>query len=478
MARAVLWASAHMRRSAGTSRTADRGRTFASPAGRLFAVIGILTATGLHCGARTGLPIPEIDEEPPPFEPEACTTFKAYGELAPLDIHIMLDSSGSMNESAGVASKWASVASALGLFYDDVGSTGLGVSLSYFPQVDPFIAAECFGDPLLCGEPDACTTQNFCEASGLGCATAADCDLQGAVGEACVPIGFCQGHPQVACAAGTPLDCPSGDGPCIEYGYCENHYKCDVESYQIPDVFIDELPDAAEPLKESLANRFPGGLTPTRPALEGALAQAMLSVEERKRKAIIVLGTDGFPTACEPALEESIFAPEIITNVADIAQEGVDVGIQTFVIGVFTEEEAEEAQQNLDLIAIAGGTEEAFIITTNALTQDFAAALTEVRVAATACEYAIPSENAATEWAKAHVFVKPDVQTPEMELSQLDSGSKCAGESLAFYVSTGADGAPRLVLCPSTCSFLGNVETHPLEVRIGGCAGSSSPAPP
>jgi hypothetical protein len=435
---------------------------------RLVLAAGLLVpVVTLHCGARTGLPIPEVEDEEPPVEPTSCLVFEARGQLAPLDVFIMMDSSGSMIEDAGVTSKWSAVSSALSQFFNDAGSAGLGVSLSYFPRINSFIPAECYADPTVCGEPDACTTTSFCELSGLACAAAVDCDLQGAVGEACVPLGFCQGSQDVICSAGTALDCPFNIGPCIEYGYCANRTECEVEAYAIPDVSIDELPDAAPALAESLLQKYPNGFTPTKPALAGALEQAVLSVEERKRKAIVVLATDGFPTACEEALEQSLFDPAIIGNVAAVAEAGVEDGVQTFVIGVFNDAEADFAQENLDEIAVAGGTATAFIVTTTSLTQDFAAALTEVRVAATACEYSFAAEHASTDWTRAHVFVTPDVQTPPMELLQLGSATECTGESLAFYVAEGIDGLPRLVLCPSTCSFLGNVEIHPLEIRVG-----------
>src|SRR5690606_14739276 len=60
-----------------------------------------------------------------------------------------------------------------------------------------------------------------------------------------------------------------------------------------------ELPAGASELADSLDAETPGSLTPTAPALQGALAYMQGRDSDRpERSRVVVLATDGYPTQC------------------------------------------------------------------------------------------------------------------------------------------------------------------------------------
>src|SRR5690606_8044482 len=101
---------------------------------------------------------------------DACAADTFPGQLVPLDIHIMLDRSSSMQDSG----KWTNVLAALNTFLSDAGSAGIGVGLKFFP-VPPSAPPPSPCDPTndMCGEYGPCIPQfNFC----LGGTSGDSCD--------------------------------------------------------------------------------------------------------------------------------------------------------------------------------------------------------------------------------------------------------------------------------------------------------------
>lgn len=143
--------------------------------------------------------------------------------------------------------------------------------------------------------------------------------------------------------------------------------ECVAADYATPDVPLTVLPspafstaiDAVTPLD---ADSWRLG-TPTLPALEGAIqgVQAMQAADPGTRY-VIVLVTDGMPALCPGPDGESVQA------VADAAAAVADT-IPTYVIGVnnpVTEEEPNppDTVTDLNTVAVAGGTDAAYIVDT------------------------------------------------------------------------------------------------------------------
>ena len=168
-------------------------------------------------------------------------------------------------------------------------------------------------------------------------------------------------------------------------GYCHGRDRCDVPSYATPAVPLAALPGAAPALVASLGAHQPDGLTPTGPALSGALqaAQARATAAPDHRVAVVLV-TDGLPTECTPV---------DIPAIAALASAGATgtPPTPTFVIGVFGPAEAMTATPNLDALAVGGGTGSAVVIDTSQdVTKALQAALNRIRTMAVACTYKIP----------------------------------------------------------------------------------------
>jgi hypothetical protein len=181
-------------------------------------------------------------------------------------------------------------------------------------------------------------------------------------------------------------------------GYCRGRDICAAPNYATPAVAFGKLPEAAQGLSDSFAARVPGGYTPTGPALNGALQQAQArAAANPSHKVVVLLVTDGLPGGFIPNSSTDMCMPNSIDGVAmlaDMANKRMPP-LPTFVIGVFGPCDLVDAnvrpQENLDKLAMAGGTSKAVVINTaNNVTQQLQDALKLVRTTAIACQYAIP----------------------------------------------------------------------------------------
>jgi hypothetical protein len=168
-----------------------------------------------------------------------CAAETFPGKLVPVDLHILLDRSASMQDSG----KWGAVISALTTFINDPSSGGIGVGLQYFPSkpaVPPPVACPC-------GEYGPC-----------------------------LPIFN-------SCAGGL-----SPDDSCIP------------SDYQQPPLPIATLPGSAGGLLASLQAAAPeGGSTPSQPAITGALAYVSTFAQANPTHlTFLVFASDGEPSGC------------------------------------------------------------------------------------------------------------------------------------------------------------------------------------
>lgn len=400
----------------------------------------------------------------PENERNECVVFSSSAELAPLDVFIMLDSSGSMEfPTAGGQSKWEAISAALTAFFEEPASEGIGVALTFFPIIDSSVTELC-STSSVCGVPDACDLLKLCLPSQESCNTSADCPAT----ETCEQIGYCESAPTVSCLPSSQAFCQGTMGACLDLGYCQNRYTCDAEPYESPVVPLTELPGAADALNAAVDAQYLDGGTPTLPAVTGLLGNATTWAEANPdRKIIAVIGTDGQPTVCDPELD-AVDSTKGIANIASVASDALGAGVQTFVIGVFASDEAAEAQSNMNQIAAAGGTNEAFIITTTEGVSDkFLEALNAVRLTAKACEFVIPPapEDDAIDYTELFVKITPGQGEP-VYASWVGSPQGCA-QSGGFYYDKPLDGVEppaRIILCAATCNLLGVSVDRTVEI--------------
>jgi Mg-chelatase subunit ChlD len=357
---------------------------------------------------------PEEPEEPEDTTGfEECATQFDEAKLKPLDMVVMLDRSGSMADDG----KWTAVTSAIQQFAANPDSQGIGVSLSYFPKTYSSVCLPC---------------DSYC--SGIcfnGCCAPP-------TGEWCWNDGDCDG-------GGVCYDflCHAGGG----------NATCEVGDYATPDVPLASLPGAVGQLNISMANMSPAGGTPTGPALQGALSYASdLAEQPNANDVVVVLATDGEPTECQP---------QSIGDVASVAASAAasPTAIPTFVIGVGAN------MFNLNVIAAAGGTQQAHLVDANAsATQNFLDTLNEIRKVAVACQYEIPTVTGTIVYDLVNVAYAAAGQAL-VPIAKVTGASTCGISGGWHYDDPNAPTS--IVMCPTTCEQLQNSDGTQVEIVYG-----------
>ncbi|MBW2522835.1 MAG: hypothetical protein JRI23_01605 [Deltaproteobacteria bacterium] len=395
-----------------------------------------------------------------------CAGESSSAQPVPLDMYIMLDRSGSMNEETGVAgvTKWDAVTTGLSAFFADSESAGLGVALQFFPLNKP-------------GVPDTCTAHAQCGSSGpcfisvcqlqwslLGnivpCAGNADC---GAFGP-CVDLGQCQNDSSYVCQ---PVggSCGGGLGDCVDMvqSYCIDGLSCDAAHYASPAVPMGTLPGHASALDTEIGGQSPTGGTPTSSALQGTVDFALAHKQQNQlHEVVAVLATDGIPTLCDPTDAGAI------AQIASDAFNGTP-SVPTFVIGVISPSEP-GAQATLDQIAAAGGTTSAFIVDPNGnVTQAFVDALDQIRGNSLACEYFIPQPTPpdTIDYGLVNVDHTPPGATDANTVPYVGDEGSCHPNDGGWYYDTdpAVDEPAKILMCPATCDLL--QAGGDLSIRVG-----------
>lgn len=439
------------------------------------------------CGTRTGLSVSENSEDaatddvqdvpnvPDVFDASpdtfdggpACIPFRTRADLATLDIFVLLDSSGSMEQvTASGLTKAEAVTQALTGFVGAPESSGVGVGLSFFPVEDTSVSSFCTSDAQCGGEVDSCFAPDVCIPGGLLCREGSMCDD----GSACQPLGRCAGRRDFNPCFPVDSICDGGDR-CVDAGLCENRTSCAADDYARPAVDLGLLPGVSGAVVNALRSQELGGSTPTLPALTGALDRARArGVESPGSKVIVLLATDGFPAACDDALpdpfDEVPDASAGIPAVVAVAQAGVEDGIDTFVVGVFEPEQEAAARENFARIAEAGGSEEALVISTeDDVRGQLLEALNALRAGVRTCVYAIPAEGAVPDPRDLQVRLLEGGD--ETELARVTNQDEC-GRGGFFFQQDIEDGArPGFVeLCPSECGRAAQPEVT-VEMQAG-----------
>jgi hypothetical protein len=392
---------------------------------------------------------------------DACAAKISTAQAIPLDIYIMLDTSGSMLDmTATQVTKWDAVKLALESFLTDDASDGIGVGLQYFPLLKPNTPATCTSNAQ-CGASAGPCFLKLCYDSipdGLyPCQTVADCPTSTQSGaRRCLPLAQCTNAAQYFCPnAGDPCQAdPPGQnlGTCqaITESFCLNATVCDVAQYSVPAAAVASLPGAAAALVASINSQMPTGDTPTGPALSGAIQQARAwATAHPDHRVVTVLATDGLPTQC---------TPDTITAVAALAKDGVNKNpsINTFVIGVFGEDDVNAgAPANLDAIALQGGTDKAFIVDTQKdVTAQFQAALDAIRGARLACQYQIPEPAAGGSLDYGQVNVALTNGDQKSFVYYVKDQAACDASTGGWYydVEPSAGTPTKIIACPATCT--------------------------
>ena len=231
--------------------------------------------------------------------------------------------------------------------------------------------------------------------------------------------------------------------------------SCRVADYTTPEVEIAPMSDPAQVqrLVDSIRKHTPTGLTPTAPALQGALDHAKsYSMSHPGAKTMVVLATDGIPTQCMP-----LGSYDIAQSIAGPAFMGVP-SIRTFVVAAATGLSA------LGAISQAGGTGAPVVVTDPKTTSDLIRQSFQ-RLSRTnfSCSYRIPAggDGGRTDSGLVNVVIRTGGVETTLKLF-----SSSAGCGDGWYYDNPMK-PENILLCPKTCADLFNGE---LRIVIG-CAG-------
>jgi len=397
------------------------------------------------CGSRSALRVLDTERSR-----KHCAQFDATADLAELNVFLLIDSSGSMDDLTKLGiRKWDAMTDAMEEFLFDPNSDGIRVGLTFLPQIHDEVPRYCVNSDK-CSSPGSCRPLGLCRPSEAGiCQSNQQCFV---AGDYCDRLGQCAMSLEVFCH----LDQGSCGalGECEPAGFCENRSGCSADDYAIGGLQL--LPEQASDILFQLDGRELEGYTPTLPALTGVVTSAAQWASTNPReKSVVVLATDGMPTACDVTLAiEGI--PGAINNLVGIAAFGAARSIDTFVIGVFSPEEEVHVAHNLDAVAAAGGTNKAFLITTDKeVSQELVRALHEVRLA-NLCEYALPPYDDDLDLTQLQVRIDPAAGGESIWLEYRESAAACDPTDGGFYFDRDPDGPlppGRIILCPSICEL-------------------------
>jgi hypothetical protein len=236
-------------------------------------------------------------------------------------------------------------------------------------------------------------------------------------------------------------------------GAADDGHDCNPDAYAEPRVPIGLLTEVGPDLVAAIDDVEPGGLTPTLPALRGAIDYARSWAQDNPGRAtLVVLVTDGFPTQCDND-------PAHISQAARAGYESPE-HIRTFVIGV-----GDVARFNLDNYARAGGSKSAYLTDAGDVTRTFVDALGNITNSALACEYQLPPppEGMKLDPAKVQIVYTPSVGGAE-EVPSISALADCAKNVNGGWYYDDPEHPSKITVCPCTCSRL---QAGRVDVRLG-----------
>lgn len=401
-------------------------------------------------------------------EGTACASESVGLEQQRVALYVLLDTSASMQSlTRGDVTRWEAIQSAALAFVADSRDTRLNLGLQFFPQPKAGTRFTCRSNQD-CGEGGLCATKTCTGGDQVvPCNTDQDCGRA----DRCVAFGRCELDDRSACVLGGG-GCGTA-GACLDFQprSCVDVLDCSPERYANPAIPIGPISEQADAVTVQLAGRQLAGVTPTAPALTGALEHARSWAETHPdERVVVLLATDGLPTPCSgPNGGDEVLLEQALAETEQAAAGALAAAtsIPTYVIGVFGDD---RTAANLDRLAAAGGTSRARIVdATGNVQEQFLTALQEVRAAALRCDFALPAPNGPVNYRSASVSLQGG-QSPG-ELAYVGSAAGC-DSGTGWYYDADPEGpqAPRSVsLCPLSCEQVRQGAASSVSLQLG-CA--------
>ncbi len=191
-------------------------------------------------------------------------------------------------------------------------------------------------------------------------------------------------------------------------------------------------------------------------ALAGATQWAVdqYTATDGVEKTVVVFLTDGAPTACDE-------------NINNIAQHAADAYAQaeilTFAVGL---QGSNESQVNK--IAQAGGTNNAFFIGNGNAQRELLAALKAIQETSVACAFAMPTSddsNKPVDPTKVNVTYSYDGSVDDVTVPQVADEGACLGGDGWFYDNP--DNPALIQFCEKTCDKMRADDTIKVKILLG-----------
>lgn len=306
----------------------------------------------------------------------------------------------------------------------------------------------------------------------LSCSMSCSVDHSGCCRQSSTPDPLDQWRIQPVRAAMTSfLQDPDSAGIGVGLGFFGDHALdqnmdptvCSVANYTDAAVEIAPLPGSANALITALDAGEPQGGTPTQLAIAGACEHVDVWKQAHpSHKVVILLVTDGIPEySCNATIQ-------LATDAATQCYNGGQ-GFQTYVLGVVANNN--NSLDQLNQIAVAGGTTQAYLTDTTNVEASVLAALNAIRAdAVIPCELEIPAPTAGQtlDYAKVNVGIC-DAAGAVQVTPYVQTAAGCTGPGWHYDDPTNP---ATIQLCDATCNTV-SVPGAKLFFSVG-CATQTS----
>ena len=234
---------------------------------------------------------------------------------------------------------------------------------------------------------------------------------------------------------------------------------CEQAAYKEPVVPFTELPGGAAAIVAAVGAEAPDGFsTPMYPALGGAILKGIEVAENSPGEvSAVLLITDGAPEG--PAPTCGGLDPEDPQVLAGLAAAGLafSPSVTTYVVGLPGVD-----QTTANLIAQAGGSDEAILVGNTNVEAEFRDALAKVRGNALPCSYDIPEQVLTGEVDLGLVNIQITPEGGGAEIVPFDPD--CVGEGWRY---DDPSQPTAILLCPTTCEHLKSSPGIAIRVILG-----------
>lgn len=228
---------------------------------------------------------------------------------------------------------------------------------------------------------------------------------------------------------------------------------CNAATYKQPSVEIAMLPGAATALTSAIDAKKPSGNTPTLASLTGAVQHATdYAKSHAGHRVAVVYSTDGYPVSCG--------SDNTIANAAKVAKSAFEgnPSVPVYVLALGNN------LSSLNEIAVAGGTDQAFLIDTSRdAAAQLSAALDSIRGRAlVGCTYEIPTPPAGQQIDYGLVNVRVTSSSGAVTQVYRDPSQTACDQGWQYSADK-----TQINLCGDVCSQVKNDPNMKLEVLFG-----------